>query len=147
MERFVRGLRWLGPVLFVLGIAAVAYGLSQGQGSLSLFLVFPVVTATGVWSAVGIALILAGFIATFFVLPPVRHDLPMSSEPPMAGARSPESTSSTPQPGRRWGGIVFLGPIPIVFGSDAKIARWMLVVGLLLFVGLALLTLYAFWRL
>ncbi len=147
MERIVRGLRWLGPVLFVLGIAAVAYGLSQGQGSLSLFLLFPVVTATGVWSAVGIVLILAGFIATFFLLPPFREGAPMSPEPSMAESHPSESTSLAPQRGRRWGGVVFLGPIPIVFGSDAKIARWMLVVGLLLFVGLVLLTLFAFWRL
>jgi uncharacterized protein (TIGR00304 family) len=27
------------------------------------------------------------------------------------------------------GGVVFIGPIPIIFGSDKRIARWMIVVG------------------
>jgi uncharacterized protein (TIGR00304 family) len=144
MKRSVRALRWLGPVLLVLGIAAVAYGLSQGQGSLSLFLIFPVVTATGIWSAVGVALIFVGFIGTFFVLPTVRGRGSTTLTPPTNDAITNEPASPT---GRRWGGVVFLGPIPLVFGSDAKIARWMLVVGLLLFLGLALLTLFTFWRL
>jgi uncharacterized protein (TIGR00304 family) len=148
MERRVHGLRWLGPIVFVLGIAAVAYGLSQGQGNLSLFLIFPVVTATGIWSAVGIGLILVGFIATFFVLPAVRADVPMSTAQATSETRATtEAREPAPQASRRWGGVVFLGPIPIVFGSDAKVVRWMLVAGLLLFIGLVLLTLFTFWRL
>jgi uncharacterized protein (TIGR00304 family) len=30
------------------------------------------------------------------------------------------------------GGVIFLGPFPIVFGSNKKIAKWMLVVALII---------------
>src|SRR5438132_13034585 len=41
---------------------------------------------------------------------------------------------------RRWGGVVFLGPIPLVFGSDPQMTRWMLILGAILFLALVLLT-------
>jgi uncharacterized protein (TIGR00304 family) len=142
----VRPLRWIGLGLIVLGIGLVAIGLATGQGTLSLFLVFPVVTATGIWSALGIVFIVAGFIAGFFGLStPDGLPSPAATQPTDSTAREPASAETSAP--RRWGGVIFLGPIPIVFGSSPKVARWMLVVGVLLFVGLVLLTLFAFWRL
>jgi uncharacterized protein (TIGR00304 family) len=35
-------------------------------------------------------------------------------------------------PPARYGGVIMLGPIPIVFGSDARIAKWMMILGLIL---------------
>ncbi|WP_338603795.1 TIGR00304 family protein [Sulfolobus tengchongensis] len=32
------------------------------------------------------------------------------------------------------GGVIFIGPIPIVFGSSKNIAKWMLIVAIVLFV-------------
>ena len=39
-----------------------------------------------------------------------------------------------------YGGVIFIGPIPIVFGSNKKIAKTMLIVGIVIFVILLLLT-------
>ena len=115
----------------------MAIGFLQGQAGLSLFLIFPVVTATGGWSALGILLLIAGFLALFLTLPAYEAEALPAARPPAAGpAGAPTGATSR----RRWGGVVFLGPIPVVFGSDAKVARWMLVVGLLLLVGLVVLT-------
>jgi uncharacterized membrane protein len=36
--------------------------------------------------------------------------------------------------------VVFLGPIPLVFGSDPQMTRWMLILGAILFLALVLLT-------
>src|SRR3990172_5605128 len=32
----------------------------------------------------------------------------------------------------RYGGVVMVGPIPLVFGSDARVAKWMMVLGIVL---------------
>ena len=33
-----------------------------------------------------------------------------------------------------YGGVIFIGPIPIVFGSNKKIAKTMLIIGVIIFV-------------
>lgn len=40
------------------------------------------------------------------------------------------------------GGIILIGPIPIIFGSSKKIAKWMLILALVIVVLMALLYLY-----
>ncbi len=130
--------RLLGPALVVAGVAALAWGFVQGEANLNLFLIFPVVTATGGWSALGILLMIAGVFAFFLSWPAAVG--PPPAAPAAPSPSPPPAEPSTPSASRRWGGVVFLGPIPVVFGSDAKVAKWMLVVGVLLFIGLVVLT-------
>ncbi len=142
MVRIVRPARLLGPFLFVAGLVSLAWGFLSGQATLSLFVIFPVVTATGPWSILGIGLIIVGAFVFFLTwsapferAPPATvapSSSPPSSEPPVAGTR-------------RWGGVVFLGPFPVVFGSDAKVTQWMLLLGVALFVALLVLTVIALW--
>ncbi len=135
--------RLLGPTLVVAGIVCLIAGYLKGEASLSLFVIFPVITATGGWSALGILLVIAGFFAFFFTWPAwtVAEPVPPGSQTtgPASGGAAAETSS------RRWGGVVFLGPIPVVFGSDAKVAKWMILAGVLLFVGLAVLTIISIW--
>ena len=138
----MRLVRLLGPVLLVVGVAALAVGFLQGEASLSLFVIFPVVTATGGWSALGILLLIAGFFALVFTWSP---SVPAEAPPAAGSGGWPPSAPPGSGGRRRWGGIVFLGPVPIVFGSDAKVTRWMIVVGVLLFVGLVVLTVISLW--
>ncbi len=139
----VRLVRLVGPVLFLAGLAALIEGFLQSQATLSLFLIFPIVTATGAWAFLGIVLMVAGFFLLFFARSPV-HEGPFVSAPAAARSPQPPVPPSTPEsPPRRWGGVVFLGPIPVVFGSDQKVTQWMLIVGVLLFVALVVLTVIA----
>jgi uncharacterized membrane protein len=72
----------------------------------------------------------------------------IAAAPGALPAVPPAPSSGTPSPSgteRRWGGVVFLGPIPVVFGSDQKVTKWMLVVGVLLFVALLVSTVIALW--
>ena len=86
----------------------------------------------------GVLLTFLGFFTTFLFWP--GH--PVGTSAHEAAAHAAED-SSGPAPTRRWGGVVFLGPFPIVFGSDPKMTRTMLFVGILLFVALLALTLFA----
>ncbi len=135
----MRGLPLLGPILFVAGVAALAFGVARGEATLNLVVIFPVVTATGLWPALGIVLIVAAFIVSFFTWPAQLETLP-----PPPSTWSPQSPA-IPPPQRRWGGVVFLGPIPIVFGSDARVTKWMLVLGVVLFLALLALAFYVLW--
>jgi uncharacterized protein (TIGR00304 family) len=139
MRNLVRPSRLLGPALFIVGAVALAVGVLQGEATLSLFLIFPVVTATGAWGFLGILLMIAGvfvFFLTWSAAPDLSHETvpaapPATPAPPVAPPSERRS---------RWGGVVFLGPIPIVFGSNAKVTKWMLLVGVLLFVALVVFT-------
>lgn len=138
----VRPVRLFGPVVFFVGLIVLAVGFLENQATLSLFVIFPVVTATGPWSILGIVLLIAGVFLFFLSwaspagLPPAESSNAVPGPPP--------TTSVTGTP-RRWGGVVFLGPVPVVFGSDQKVTQWMLLVGVVLFVALLVLTVIALW--
>jgi len=140
----VRAASAIGPVLIVLGVVVLVVAFLRGEATLSLFVIFPVITATGGWAAVGVLLIIAGFFAFFLTLPSWIGELrPAGPSREPSGLENPASPQLPQVRPRRFGGVVFLGPIPIVFGSDATVAKWMLVVGVLLFVALLVLTIIA----
>ncbi len=133
----MRPLRLLGPALFLAGLAVLGLAVARGEATLFVVLVVPVVTATGPLAFVGILLVFAGFFASFVFRPSgVVSASPGEDVPPPGGESGAPST-------RRWGGIAFLGPFPIVFGSDPHMSRLMLAIGILLFLALLALTLYA----
>ena len=59
-------------------------------------------------------------------------------------AEAPSGAPPEPTRSRRWGGVLFLGPIPLVFGSDPQVTRMMLVLGVILFLALLVLTIALF---
>lgn len=124
----------LGPLLFLAGVSLLLMAIARGEASLSLVVIFPVITATGLLGGIGILLMIVAFVLGFFLLP-LRSSEPLP--PPALGVLP---TGSPPSSGKRWGGVVFLGPIPIVFGSSPRITRTMLLVAVALFLGLLLLT-------
>lgn len=135
MVSHVRLIRWLGPASLFLGIVTIALALARGEASVYLVLVIPVIVGTGPLAFLGIFLVFAGFLLTF-LLWPLRADI--ESEGRVLSV-SPEA----PPPPRRWGGVLFLGPIPVIFGSDPRMTRTMLLVGVVLFVALVVLTVLA----
>jgi uncharacterized protein (TIGR00304 family) len=139
----VRPVQFLGPAVLVAGLLTLALAVSRGEASVYLIVIIPVVVGTGTLALLGILLVFVGFFLTFllgFTAPPP----PMAAGPvypPMTS--TPEAGSEGPSEGprkRRWGGVVFLGPIPLVFGSDPQMTRTMLILGAILFVALLALT-------
>ncbi|HKZ63603.1 MAG TPA: DUF131 domain-containing protein [Thermoplasmata archaeon] len=116
------------------GIALLAYSAATGEGQVSLFLIFPVFTGTGLVAFAGMLLITLGFFLGFLSL---ASRLVPASEKPSEPPTAPPAPSSV-APAKKFGGVVFLGPVPIVFGSDRRISTAMLVLGIVLTVLLAL---------
>lgn len=136
MVSHVRLIRWLGPASFVAGVLTMALAIARAEASVYLVLVIPVIVGTGPLAFLAIILVFGGFLLTFLLWPSRIAAEPGSGE---ALPTSPEGTS----PARRWGGVLFLGPIPVIFGSDPRMTRMMLLVGVILFVALVALAVLA----
>ena len=139
----MRPAQFLGPALLVAGLLTLALAISRGEATVYLIVIVPAVVGNGPFAFLGILLVFAGFFLTFFfglaAVPPPRSAGPLiPPTPPTPDVPSPAV------PPRRWGGVVFLGPIPLVFGSDPKMTRNMLILGAVLFIALLALTI-AFW--
>jgi uncharacterized protein (TIGR00304 family) len=137
----------VGPVTLAAGLAALGWAVARGEARLYLVLVVPVIVGTGLLAFLGILLVFLGFALTFFFWPfrfapsspPAIEPSTTPSEAPPQQVPSPEAPRS-----RRWGGVVFLGPIPLVFGSDPQMTRRMLILGAILFVALLILAIAFF---
>jgi len=132
----VRLIRWLGPASFLAGVLTMAFAVSRGEANVYLVLVIPVIVGTGPLALLGVFLVFAGFLLTFLLWPSR-----LVAEPGDRGV-SPVSPEGAPS-ARRWGGVLFLGPIPVIFGSDPRMTRMMLLIGLVLFLALVVLTVLA----
>lgn len=139
MVSSVRPFRFLGPLLLLAGLAVLGVALSRGEASLFLVVVIPVIMGTGPTALLGIFLVFAGFFATFLFWPAGTESAPAV----ISGGPAPGPPPGPTPPTRRWGGVVFLGPFPIVFGSDPRMSRAMLVLGIVLVLALLALTIYA----
>ena len=105
----------------------IAGAVILGEAEVSLFLIFPVVSGSGWMFLAGVLLIAVSFVLWFVAVSTGWRDdqLPL---------QSPEGSQTTTRIDRRsdYGGIVLIGPIPIAFGSNRRIALIMLMVGVIL---------------
>jgi len=135
MVLLVRVIQLAGPAVLIAGLVTLALAVARGEASLYLIVVIPAVVGTSPLAFLGILLVFVGFFLTFFLW---SGGVPLPrAEPTEVAAVKPVETP----PPRRWGGVVLLGPIPLVFGSDPQMTRMMLVLGGILFLALLGLTL------
>lgn len=114
----MRASRVAGLLLVAAGLACLVAAIVQGSIRVGLFLIVPFVYGTGLLAAGGMLLIMVGGMLLLVSLVPRMSD--GEALPPGEGRVERHSSS---------GGVVLLGPVPIVWGSDRRIQRWMLVLG------------------
>jgi uncharacterized protein (TIGR00304 family) len=116
--------KWLlaSLILFVSGVVLIITSVSNGEGQVGLFLIFPFIVTQGWIGAVGSLLLFLAIISVFIGF--------WTSATQDSGQPSVETSSPTPatRTKKNYGGVVLIGPIPIVFGSDEKIAKSMLII-------------------
>ncbi len=134
-------LRLVSLGLLLLGILLIIYSVHEGTAKVALVFIFPVVYGAGVYLGSGILLI---FVSIFlFFISGFRRISNDSSTYDSSSYRS-ESQKETgidtigkSKNTADYGGVIFIGPVPIIFGKDKSIARKMMYLGL----GLALILL------
>lgn len=125
--------------LIVLGIVFLALGAYYGEGEFYLLLFIPVYKGTGVLALLGGLFIFAGIVAGivhFFkaYMPQPYKQAPGTTTKQSGGTGGPGGTGAVPPQGPRQGGVVFLGPIPIVWGSDARMTLIAIIIGIIIVV-------------
>lgn len=103
-------MRMIPPVLFVSGVVLTILSVIQGEASVGLMVFIPIVYGGGWMLGLGILFVFSSFISFFF----------LSGSETISGGD------------KRYGGVIFIGPIPMVFGSDKEITRTMLIIAVVL---------------
>ncbi len=127
-----KGLLGVGLLMLMAGIALLAWAVSSGDAELYLVVIIPVITGTGPVFAGGAILFMLGLMVTFLGLSmraAESMDLHEGPPPTPATGSSPGPQAGAPPAsgGTEFGGVIFLGPIPIVFGKGQRTSKWMLV--------------------
>jgi len=129
--------RWLlaSILLFISGVALIIASVSNGEGQVGLFLIFPFIVTQGWMGAAGSLLlflaIISFFIGSWTSATQDPGQVPVETNSPTPAARTKKS----------FGGVVLIGPIPIVFGSDEKIAKSMLMIAVAILAAFVLIVL------
>ena len=131
-------LRKIAYLFLILGGSLLIYGILTGEVGFALFLIFPVFYGSGAISALSFIFLFLGFILFFiepfsfshstkkFKSPPVTYPSPMEENV------SEEDVKEKIKTKKKYGGIILIGPIPIVFGSDRDTVLVVVLIVLLL---------------
>ena len=127
--------------LFAAGLALVALSVLRGEGSAGILVCVPFFYGTGLLSSLGVLCFFGGMVLLFLGMArsaaeaqaPDGGGGPASPDAPEVAAHG-EGAEAAPR--TRAGGVILLGPVPIVFGSDPGISRAMFYLALGLMAGL-----------
>ena len=114
----------LSLVCFILGIIFFAVGFFTGEAEGGVFIIFPFIAGSGVFPLLGFIFIFIAILLLMFGF--TRNIVPFESD--LESDDFPPKKKTTV----KGGGVVLIGPIPIVFGSSWKIAVILMVVAIVL---------------
>jgi len=115
----------LPVVTFVAGVAVIALAVATGEARVELVLIFPVFSGSSGLFLLGIVLILLSFIIGFALLAMGQAELLNAADGSVESQGIDKTRTET-----KYGGVVLIGPVPIAFGSERRIALAMLVAGI-----------------
>lgn len=108
------------PVItFLIGICFIALSVLRGQAEFGLLLIFPIVFGGGFYLLIGVLFVILSLILPFIISF-------IGAEKPHREGYNIEREKSE----MKYGGVIFIGPIPIVFGKDKSITAKMMYIGL-----------------
>jgi len=121
---------WRPVGVFMAGVASITAAAVSGEAQVQLFIIFPVISGNSLLFILGVLLIVASFILGFVLAATSITETEPTPPPGSTGATA--QTEETPQKKTRFGGVVLIGPVPIVFGSDRRMALTMLLLAIVL---------------
>lgn len=127
----------VSAILFIAGISIILiFGNTKG----GIFFIFPFIIGTGAGAAIGMLLIFLAFLFfTLGIFESFRKEPDETYTYDIHGERETVDTERFGERSVKGGGVVLIGPFPIVFGTDWDIAHIMLVIALILILIMILL--------
>ncbi len=127
------GMLALSILMVVAGIALIVWAGLRGEAEFYLVLIIPVISGSGGVFAAGVLLLIFGVMLLFFAMS-LRSVERYPEQTPQARppARAPRTGEPSSGGGAQWGGVVFIGPIPITFGSGPRMERLMVVAAIIM---------------
>lgn len=119
-------------ILLICGVALLGYSVTSGEGNAAVIVFIPVYYGSGLYSFLGVLCIMMGLFFAFFGIAAQMEDLVDyngSSKPQPSQPGGPRTQKSI-----KGGGVVLIGPIPIIFGSDAKTAMALVLMAIVLII-------------
>jgi uncharacterized protein (TIGR00304 family) len=114
------------PILLLLiGILFIFIGYISGELEAGIFIIFPILIGSGPFAFIGFVCIFLSFISFFFIQGSYFNQ---TEEIDLKVFDSNNKAKHS----IKGGGVVFIGPIPIVFGSSWKIAIFLLMIAAIL---------------
>lgn len=123
-------------ILGVVGVILLGLSVASGEGSASIVIIFPVFSGSGIFSFLGVLCIMAALMLGFMGFAQKMAESEKSQP-------NEKKTPSEKQP-VKGGGVVLLGPIPIVFGSSPKAAMILMVMALIIMIMAMVIIFYFF---
>lgn len=126
----MRAAGYLALAAIVAGVALVVDAVAEGRALVSLVVVIPVVSGSSAEFLLGVALLAGGLFS-----------LPWSLAGGLPATATPSREKADSGAGAATGGIILVGPVPLLFGTWRNVparTRWILAL-----VGAALLVLLA----
>ncbi|OPY33403.1 MAG: hypothetical protein A4E32_00689 [Methanomassiliicoccales archaeon PtaU1.Bin124] len=127
----MRPIRTIGLIIIIAGIVLTALAAIEGGVVLSLFLIIPVFEVRSLIGAVGVLLVFAGILVSFFLPFFAGGDEEKGNAAQAINIRSRPSSA----------GVVLIGPIPIVWRSDNRMALLAMAIALIVMAVMVLLLL------
>lgn len=128
----------LSLIVIAAGLAILIYSIVTGGSKLYLFLFFPLIVTDDIFGILGALFLIIGFIALFASITFYRARSVIGQ---MLDLEDGEYEVQVGKPKVTTGGMLFIGPIPIVWGSDKKVNKNMWYVAIIITVILVVLTL------
>jgi uncharacterized protein (TIGR00304 family) len=115
---------FLSLLCFIAGISFFLLGFLHGDVESGFFIIFPFISGSGIYAAIGFILIFIAILAFMFGF--------TSSYEPYESTDENHEDKPRKKTSVKGGGVVLIGPIPIVFGSNWKIAAIMMIIAIIL---------------
>jgi uncharacterized protein (TIGR00304 family) len=139
--------------LFAMAFVFMALAVQSGEADVGIFLIFPFVMGGGLLMGVGVLFVflgiltlIVGLVKRFTVMALDEYfDEEVGGRPAKGRKRRPRTVGDQEvRPAKTFadvkgGGVVFIGPIPIVFGSNARVTKLMLYLAIVAVIALCML--------
>ncbi|MEM3851961.1 MAG: DUF131 domain-containing protein [Methanomassiliicoccales archaeon] len=119
----------LAAIAFFAAAVIAVYGILRGELHIAIFIVFPVIYGSGLYGLVVFLLVVVGFFLLISGSFSWKENREVEAVEVEGAHWTPTAPPSGESQGRRseFGGVIFIGPVPIVFGSNQRITRYMII--------------------